>query len=105
MVGVGEGDDMKPLEPEDLHEHDGVGAIAGGDAEHILNPLLHNNAIDSLYPGAAIQGEARFLSDIHQPLGVRVGDEEVVQVNRLKPRRQQDLYRDCGCDTNGGHST
>ena len=105
MVGVGEGDDMKPLEPEDLHEHDGVGAIASGDAEDGVDPLLHNDAIYALDPGAAIDGEACPLRDIDQPLRVRVGDEDIVQVNGPIPRRQQDLYGNCGCDANGGHGS
>ena len=105
MVGVGEGDDTKPLEPEDLHEHDGIGAIASGDAEDGIDALLHNDAIYALDPGAAVDGEAHPLRDIDQPFGVRVGDEYIVQVNGLIPRGQKHLYRDCGGDADGGHGT
>jgi len=57
----------------------------------------------TLDPGAAIDGESSPLGDIHQSLGIRVRDEEIIQVDRLIACRQQDFCRDCGGYADGGH--
>jgi len=87
LLGISKRQDIYPLEPEHFHEHDGIGAIAGGDAEHVLYVMLHTYAVDAFDPGAAVLGEASPLRYIHQPLSLDAADEQVVEVNRLIARR------------------
>ena len=105
MVGVGERNHVESFQPEDLHEHDGIGAIASGNTDDGIDAPLNNNPVYTLDPGAAVYREAVPLCNIDQPLRVRVGYKQVIQVNRHISRCQQDLYRDCGCDANDSHAS
>jgi len=60
--------------------------------------MLHNDTVYALDPGAAVDGESGPLSDTHQPLGVWVGDEEVIEVDGPIACGQEHLYRDCCCN-------
>jgi hypothetical protein len=97
-VGVGKRHGVKSLELEDFHEHDGVGAIAAGDAEDVLDAGVQANAVDSLYPRAAVEGEAGPLGDGDESAGVGVINEDIVQVDRLIAGGYQYFYGDGGGD-------
>src|SRR4030042_5829320 len=93
---VGEGHSVHTLELEGLHEHYRIGAVAAGDAENVGNTLVHTDAVDTLYPAAAVKGKAGPFGDSDEFCRVGGTYEYVVEVDRLIAGGHQDFYRDGG---------
>jgi len=75
----------------------GVGAVPLGHGHDGINLRMGQGpGVDTLYPGAERAAKPQFLGLAHQPGGIGVNDEPVVQINRLKTRRQDRLHRDGG---------
>lgn len=103
LIGVGEGNSPETLQPEDFHQHDGVGAIPRGDTNDGIDVAVQAHPENALDPGTTVLREARAFGNIHQPIGIGVADEDIVQVNRLVPCCQQYLHRNSGSDADRPH--
>jgi len=100
-VRVIERNDLDALGREDLREGVRVGAVALGDADDAPNPQTPRRRVNALDPGARVRRKAVPFRLGHERQRVRRRDEDVVEVQRRRPCRQQHLHGDRGRQPDG----
>jgi hypothetical protein len=68
-----------------------------------LNTIFQADAVNAFNPAAAVEGKTGPLRDGDEPAGVRVSDEDIVQIDRLVAGGQQHLDGDGGGDAHPFH--
>ncbi len=96
VVGIGKGDGGDALQAQHLHQGLGVGAVPLGDGDDLADAMAQGGSVEPLDPAADVAGEAGRFGLLDEALGLGVGDEDVVEVDRAPAGGDQDLQGN-GC--------
>ena len=101
MVGVGKGDDSLSFTLKDFQEDVGLTAVSGSNTDYCRDIVVMDGSIEAFEPGAAGTGKAVLFSLKDEPLGVAVGNKEVIEVERPLTGSKDSFNGDGGGDTDG----